>query len=110
MRETAGSAAAPAARCRNRRPGSWRLTPRASVLVDLDRLHHTQLLVVHHVAMHHENAGVVEEARADDGAAARGRPRHDHRIAPRPISLRLTADLATWNGLVWMWNIWSSCR
>src|SRR5262245_53963807 len=28
MRETAGSAAAPAARCRNRRPESWRLAPR----------------------------------------------------------------------------------
>src|SRR5262245_3668819 len=28
MRETAGSAAVPAARCRNRRPESWRLAPR----------------------------------------------------------------------------------
>ena len=65
----------------------------ASVLVDLDRLHHPHLLVVHHVAMHHEDAGVVEEARADDGAAAFGRPRHDHGVAPRPIGLRLTADL-----------------
>jgi hypothetical protein len=65
----------------------------ASVLVDLDRLHHAHLLVVHHVAMHHEDAGVVEEARADDGAAAFGRPRHDHGIAPRPIGLRLTANL-----------------
>jgi hypothetical protein len=34
---------------------------RASVLVDLDRLHHAHLLVVHHVAMQHEDAGVVEE-------------------------------------------------
>jgi len=38
----------------------------ASVLVDLDRLHHTHLLVVHHVAVQHEDAGVVEETRADD--------------------------------------------
>ena len=35
----------------------------ASVLVDLDRLHHTHLLVV---AVQHEDAGVVEETRADD--------------------------------------------
>ena len=65
----------------------------ASVLVDLDRLHHPHLLVVHHVAVHHEDAGVVEEARADDGAAAFGQPRHDHGVAPRPIGLRLAADL-----------------
>jgi hypothetical protein len=43
--------------------------------------------------MHHEDAGVVEETRADDGAAARGLSRHDHRIAPRPISPRHAADL-----------------
>ena len=36
----------------------------ASVLVDLDRLHHAHLLVVHHVAMQHEDARVVEETRA----------------------------------------------
>ena len=63
------------------------------VLVDLDRLHHPHLLMVHNVAVQHEDAGVVEEARANDGAAAFGRPRHDHSIAPRPIGLRLTADL-----------------
>ena len=45
----------------------------ASVLVDLDRLHHTHLLVVHHVAVQHEDAGVVEKARADDDTAAFGR-------------------------------------
>src|ERR1700730_7742 len=56
-------------------------------------VHHAHLLVVHHVAVHHEDAGVVEEARADDGAAAFGRPRHDHGITPRPIGLRLTANL-----------------
>jgi hypothetical protein len=65
----------------------------ASVLVDLDRLHHAHLFMVHHVAMHHEDAGLVEEARADDGAVAFGRPRHDHGITPRPIGLRLTANL-----------------
>jgi hypothetical protein len=64
-----------------------------SVLVDLDRLHHAHLLVVHHVAVHHEDAGVVEEPRADDDAAAFGRPRHDRGIPPRPIRVRLTADL-----------------
>src|SRR6516164_3084347 len=80
----------------------------ASVLVDLDRLHHAHLLVVHHMAVHHEDAGVVEEARADDGAAAFGRPRHDHGIAPRPIGLRLTADLDDLERVVWMWNTWSS--
>jgi hypothetical protein len=64
-----------------------------SVLVDLDRLHHAHLLVVHHMAVHHEDAGVVEEARADDDAAAFGRPRHDRGIPPRPIGLRLTDDL-----------------
>src|SRR3984893_4448252 len=56
-------------------------------------VHHAHLLGVHHVAVHHEDAGIVEEARADDGAAAFGRPRHDHSIAPRPIGLRLAAHL-----------------
>src|SRR5712692_6052224 len=58
---------------------------RASLLVDLDGLHHPHLLVVHHVTVQHEDAGVVEEARADDDAAAFGRPRHDRGIAPWPI-------------------------
>ena len=49
--------------------------------------------MVHHVTVQHEDAGVSEEPRPDDGAAAFGRPRHDHGIAPRPIGLRLTADL-----------------
>src|SRR5262249_25194169 len=71
------------------RPGEVR----SYVLVDLRRLHHAQLLVVHHVTVHQEGAGVIEETRADDGAAAFGRPRHDHAIAPGPIGVRLTADL-----------------
>jgi hypothetical protein len=33
-----------------------------SALIDLDRLHHAHLLVVHHVTMQHEDAVVVEEA------------------------------------------------
>jgi hypothetical protein len=65
----------------------------ASVLVDLDRLHHAHLLVVHHVTAQHEDAGVVEETRADDDAAALSWPRHDRRIPPHPIGPRLTADL-----------------
>jgi hypothetical protein len=43
--------------------------PGKSILVGLDRLHHAQLLVVHHVAVEHEHAGVIEEARADHGNA-----------------------------------------
>ena len=65
-------------------------SPRAgrSVLVDLDRLPHAQLLVVHHVAMHHEDPGVVEETRADHSVAALRRPRHDRTFSWLIVRIR----------------------
>src|SRR5215469_13122487 len=65
--------------------------------------------MVHHVTVHHEDAGVVEEARADEvlpPLAGRGTTTVSRHVRSAcgwpPISM-------TWNGLVWMWNIWSSC-
>src|SRR5260370_35921997 len=65
---------------------------RASVLVDLDRLHHALLLVVHHVAMQHVDAGVIEEARAEDDIAPLAR--HHHRVAPLQVGLRPAVHLS----------------
>ena len=47
--------------------------------IDFHDLHHTELLVVHHVAVEHVFAGEVEEARAEGDAAIAW---DDHRVHP----------------------------
>ena len=47
--------------------------------------------MVHHVTVQHEDAGVVEEAGAEDGGAAVAR--HDDRVAPRQVGLPLSVYL-----------------
>ena len=58
-----------------------------------------------HVTVQHEDAGIVEEARADDGAAAFGRPRYDHRVLPHPIGCGWPPTSMTWNGLLWLCSL-----
>ncbi len=70
-----------------------------SVLVDFDGRHHTHLFVVHHMAVHHVDPGVVEEARAERYGAALAF--HDHRVAPLGRRQRLAVhfDDLEWIGV-----------
>src|SRR5436309_6589675 len=64
--------------------------PRSLRLVDLHRLHHAHLLMVHHVAVEHVDAGEIEEARPEHDLAALALD--DHRIPPFRYRQRLAVD------------------
>src|SRR3954454_32628 len=61
-------------------PPTSRNSPRSLRLVDLHGLHHAHLLVVHHVAVEHVDAGEIDEARAEHDLPALAL--HDHGIPP----------------------------
>src|SRR6266481_5520439 len=50
--------------------------------IHLNDLHHAELFVVHHMAVHHEAAGKVEKAGAEGHAAILW---HYHRVVPIPL-------------------------
>src|SRR3954465_11184754 len=63
-----------------RAPPNSRNSTRSLDLVDLHGLHHAHLLMVHHVAVEHVDAGEIDEARAEHALAALAL--HDHGIPP----------------------------
>src|SRR3954452_4169013 len=63
-----------------RAPPNSRNSTRSLGLVDLHGLHHAHLLMVHHVAVEHVDAGEIDEARAEHDLAALAL--HDHGIPP----------------------------
>jgi hypothetical protein len=57
--------------------------------IDFDHLHHAQILMVHHVAVEHEFAGEIEEARSEGDAAI---AREDRLVQPNRLLKRNTVD------------------
>src|SRR6266851_9906091 len=64
---------------------------RPSVLVDFDGLHHAHLFMVHHVAVQHVDAGVVEEATTESERSAFALD--DGGVAPLRRGQRLAVQL-----------------
>lgn len=69
----------------------------SSILVNLDGLHHPHLLMVHHMAVEHEDTRVIEEPGAEDDAATLAF--HDDGLAPQQVLLRYAIDLRHLEGV-----------
>ena len=61
-----------------------------TVVIDLNDLHHAEVLVVHHVAVEHVFAGEIEETRSECDAAI---AREDRRVHPDRLVQGLAIDL-----------------
>src|SRR5689334_4225958 len=66
------------------------------IAIDLDDLHHAELLVVHHVAMDHEAPRKVAESRPERHASV---ARHHHGVVPARLAQLLAIDRCHLEGI-----------